>query len=245
MPHADNQILARASHTDLLDLRSKLQIVALQRGQVLAASRQPINKVYFPHSGVISCIVELEDGRAIESGMIGNDGAFGAAQALDDRVSLHRVVVQVPGEASIVDAHHVKAVAQSSPEFGTLLMKYEQFFLGQVQQTSACNAVHTVEQRMCKWLLRMHDLAGNELPLTQEFLAQMMGVRRTSVTEVASQLQNEGMISYRRGKVKILSMELIQHRACECHQTVRDLYAEEFGNMDGAKLPPDTESPEI
>jgi CRP-like cAMP-binding protein len=242
---ANNSILSRASRVDLLDLRAHLRFIELQHGQVLAESRQPVGKVYFPHRGILSSVVELSDGWAIESGMIGNDGVFGAAQALDDKLSLHRVVVQVPGEASVVDAKHVKAVAQSSPEFLKLLIKYEQFFLGQVQQTTACNALHSVEQRMCKWLVRMHDLAGDELPLTQEFLAQMMGVRRTSVTGVASQLQDKGLISYRRGKLNILDMELVQRHACECHQTVRELYAEEFGNIDGTKLPPQNPSPRI
>jgi CRP-like cAMP-binding protein len=243
MPHTNNRILATASPVDLLDLRPRLRIVELQQGQVVAESRQQVSKVYFPHSGILSCVVELRDGGAIETGMIGNDGEFGAAQALNNKVSLHTVTVQVPGPASVVDADHVKAVAQSSPEFLSLLMKYEQFFLGQVQQTTACNAVHSVERRMCKWLVRMHDLAGSELPLTQEFLAQMMGVRRTSVTEVATQLQNKGLISYRRGKVKIPSIDLVQYHACECHQAVRDLYAEEFLNTDGPKSPPDPGRP--
>jgi DNA-binding MarR family transcriptional regulator len=115
--------------------------------------------------------------------MIGNDGVFGATQALDGRLSLHKVVVQVPGSATVVDADHLK-------------------------------------------------LVGTELPLTQEFLAEMMGVRRTSVTGVATQLQKEGLISYRRGKINILSIDLVQKRACECHKTVRDLYVEMFG-IDG------------
>jgi CRP-like cAMP-binding protein len=129
----------------------------------------------------------------------------------------------------VVDAEHLRAVAQSSPDLLTLLVKYDTFFLAQVQQTTACNALHTVEQRMCKWLVRMHDLTGDELPLTQEFMAQMMGVRRTSVTGVAIQLQKEGMISYRRGHVRILNIDLVEKRSCECHNTVRELYFEEFG----------------
>jgi len=170
----------------------------------------------------------MEDGAAIESGMIGKDGVFGASQALDDKLSLHKVMVQVPGMATVVDADRLRDVAQSSPDFLALLIKYEQFFLGQVQQTTACNALHNVEQRMCKWLVRMYDLVGSELPLTQEFLAQMMGVRRTSVTAVATQLQKEGLISYRRGKINITSMALVEQRACECQQTVRELYLEMF-----------------
>jgi CRP-like cAMP-binding protein len=236
MPHLQNRILSRISSVDMQDLRARLRIVELQQGLVIAESRSRVNHVYFPHGGVLSCVVELEDGWSIESGMIGNDGVFGAGQAIDNRVSLHKVVVQVPNWASVVDADHLKAVTQSSPDLLALLIKYEQFFLGQVQQTTACNALHSVEQRMCKWLVRMYDLVGTELPLTQEFLAQMMGVRRTSVNGIAKQLQSEGLISYSRGKIKILNMDLIERRACECHQTVRDLYAEEFGSS-GSKLP--------
>src|SRR5215213_3526073 len=210
MPHSNNRILSRASPVDLEDLRPQLRVVELKQGMVIAErSRSRVSQVYLPHSGILSCVVELENGWAIESGMIGKDGVFGAAQALDDKLSLHKVVVQVPSMASVVSAGHLKAVAQSSPDFLALLIKYEQFFLGQVQQTTACNAIHTVEQRMCKWLMRMYDLVGIELPLTQEFMAQMMGVQRTSVSGVAKKLQLEGLISYRRGKVTILDINLV------------------------------------
>src|SRR5438552_18819854 len=101
-------------------------------------------------------------------------------------------------------------VADKLPAFRGLLVKYEQFFLSQVQQTAACNAVHTVHARTCKWLLRMHDLVGNDLELTQEFLAQMMGVRRTSVTQVAGDLQKEGMITYSRGRIHIVDLEQVR-----------------------------------
>ena len=114
--------------------------------------------------------------------MIGNDGVFGAIQAIDDRLSLNKVIVQVPSRSSVVDAAVVKHLADWSPDFRRLIIKYEQFTLGQVQQTTACNALHSVEERTCTWLVRMYDLAGRDLPLTQEFLAQMMGVQRTSVS---------------------------------------------------------------
>src|SRR3954452_11412782 len=222
VPHAKNLILSRASRIDLEDLRPHLRIVELTHGEVLAESRERVQQVYFPHSGIISCVVQMVDGSAIESGMIGYDGVFGATQALDDKISLHKVMVQVPGQATVVDADHLKAVALSSPEFLKLLITYESFFLGQVQQTTACNALHSVEQRLCKWLVRMYDLAGSELPLTQEFMAQMMGVRRTSVTGIAGQLQDAGVISYRRGRLSILDIDLVCQRACECPHTVRD-----------------------
>ena len=241
MPFSKNRILSRASPVDVEKLRPHLRFLQLHQGKVLAESRGSLNHVYFPHGGIISCVIELDNGSAIESGMIGNDGVFGAGQALNGKVSLHKVNVQVPGWASVVNADHLRGVAQSSPNFLTLLMKYEQFFLGQVQQTTACNALHTVEQRTCKWLARMYDLVGAELPLTQEFLAEMMGVTRTSVTGVASKLQKEGLISYHRGKVTIRNMDLLQRRACECHHSVRELYAAEFGNIDGTQLGHETD----
>jgi DNA-binding transcriptional regulator YhcF (GntR family) len=175
-------------------------------------------------------VVELENGWTIETGMVGKDGVFGATQALDGKFSLNKVMVQVPGPASVVDAEHLKAVCLSSPDFLTLLVNYENFFLGQVQQTTACNALHTVEQRMCKWLVRMYDLVGTQLPLTQEFVAQMMGVQRTSVNGVAKQLQSEGLISYLRGHVTIMNIDLVERRACECHRTVREQYVDLFGS---------------
>jgi CRP-like cAMP-binding protein len=231
MSHLKNQILARASRVDLEDLGLNMRVVNLKHGQVVADTRQRVPYVYFPHGGILSAIVELESGWAIETGMIGKEGVFGAAQAIDGKLSLNKVMVQVPGQASVVDAEHLKAVAQSSPELLALLVKYETFFVAQVQQTTACNALHSVEQRMCKWLVRMYDLVGTELPLTQEFMAQMMGVRRTSVSGVAAQLQKEGLIGYRRGHVQIVNIGLVQRRSCECSETVREQYVELFGGQ--------------
>ena len=227
MPHhSNNRILSTVSAEDMAELQPHLRLVELEHGRVLAESRQRVHKVYFPHGGILSSVVELKTGWGIEVGMIGKDGVFGAAQAMDDRMSLNKIVVQVPGWASVIDAEVVKELAGSSPEFRGLLVKYDQFLSAQVQQTAACNALHTVEQRMCTWLVRMYDLVGTELPLTQEFLAQMMGVRRTSVTAVAVQMQSEGLITYRRGHIRIVNMELIQKRGCECHESVRENAAE-------------------
>jgi CRP-like cAMP-binding protein len=199
----------------------------------LAETHQRVEKVYFPHTGIISCVVELVGGGAIETGMIGNDGAFGGAQALDDKVSLNQVVVQVAGTASVVTSDLIREVADDIPAFRGLLIKYEQFFLAQVQQTAACNAVHNVRSRTCKWLLRMHDLVGAELALTQEFLAQMMGVRRTSVTEVAKDLQQSGMITYSRGRIRIVNLDLITQSACECNDDIRSHYRRIFNTNEG------------
>jgi CRP-like cAMP-binding protein len=123
--------------------------------------------------------------------MIGKDGAFGCSQA-DDKVSLNHVVSQVAATVSVISSDLLRQAADELPAFLSFLVKYERFFLAHVQQPAACNALHSVQERSCKWLLRMQQLAGDDLPLTQEFLAQMMGVRRTTVTEVALELQNAG-----------------------------------------------------
>lgn len=239
--HSRNQLLARLGTQEIEGFFSHLKIVALDHGELLAGTHSKIQKVYFPHTGILSCVVDLKHGQAIETGMIGNDGVFGAAEALDDKVSLNRVTVQVPGIASVIDADRLRAAAEASQSFRTLLIEYELFLLAQAQQTAACNAVHDVEARMCRWLLRMHDLAGVDLPLTHEFLAQMIGVTRPSVTAVAGEMQRAGMISYRRGRLHILDIEKVQHKACECHEDVRSHYHKTMGfngeAIEASKIP--------
>lgn len=228
MPHRKNFILNRLEPAILAEIEPHLMTVEIRHQEVLAETHQRIEKVYFPHSGIISCVVELVGGGAIETGMIGNDGEFGASQALDDKVSLNHVVMQVTGKASVISSDRIRVVANELPSFRGLLIKYEQFFVSQVQQTAACNAVHSIQARTCKWLLRMHALAGPDLELTQEFLAQMMGVRRTSVTEVAGDLQKSGMITYRRGHIHIVDLDQVRAWACECDADVRSHYRRIF-----------------
>jgi CRP-like cAMP-binding protein len=229
MAHQNNLLLARISPADMKVVGCDLKEVELNHGHVLGESHQRIEKVYFPHSGILSFVVELKGGEAIETGMVGRDGVFGASQALDDKVCLNKVVIQIPGKTSVISAERLKLLANSLPGFRDLLIKYELFFAAQAQQTSACNAVHDVHTRMCKWLLRMHELAGNELPLTQEFLAQMMGVQRTSVSGVASVLQKAGMISYSRGHITIVDINRLRESACECHEALGSHYKSIFG----------------
>ena len=209
MPHSKNFLLNRLNADILGHISPDLTVVQLAQGEVLADTHARIEKVYFPHSGIISCVVETIGGGAIETGMIGKDGVFGATQALDDKVSLNHVVIQVPGVASVISSDRFRKAADAHPALRGLLVKYEQLFLAQVQQTAACNALHTVQARTCKWLLRMHELVGTDLPLTQEFLAQMMGVRRTSVTGVAGELHKAGMITYSRGRIHIRDLDMI------------------------------------
>src|SRR6202000_1242153 len=224
MAHSPNFLLARLTSEMFGQIAPSLAAVQLERAQILAETHQTVQRVYFPHAGIISCVVELPGGGAIETAMVGKDGEWGGSQALDDRVSLNHVVVQVPGQASVMTADNAKRLAGLVPAFHALLLSYDQFFTAHVQQTAACNAVHEIQPRLCKWLLRMQELAGDELPVTQEFLAQMMGVRRASVTQIAGSLQNAGMITYSRGLIHILDRERIERAACDCNNEIRSHY---------------------
>ena len=231
MSHHRDNFLLNLLEPDVFDqIEPQLSIIDLPREQVLAETHQRIEKVYFPHSGIISCVVELKGGGAIETGMIGRDGTFGASQALDDKVSLNHVVIQLAGTASLMASNHLRQQAEAHEVFRAVLIKYDQFFLAQVQQHVACNAVHTVQARTCKWLLRMHELVGSDLLLTQEFLAQMMGVTRTSVTTVAGELQKAGMVTYSRGRLHIVDIAQIQKWACECDDDIRSHYRRIFSS---------------
>ncbi|MDE5454348.1 helix-turn-helix domain-containing protein [Bradyrhizobium sp. CSA112] len=236
MPHSVNLLLGRLAPATFARLAPYLSVVDLNATEVLAEPHQQLQRVYFPHSGIISCVVELADGCEIETAMIGCDGVFGASQALDHKMMLNRVTVQMSGKASIIGSDRLRALAGELPDFKAMLMKYEQFFLSQVQQTAACNAVHDIEARTCKWLSRMYDLAGPDLPLTQEFFAGMMGVRRTSVTTVAGALQSAGLISYSRGRLHIVDISQLRTRACECDEVVRSHYRRVFRVAEASEM---------
>jgi CRP-like cAMP-binding protein len=225
MAQSLNRLLASLPADVFSMLQPHLQPAELIFGDVLADTGQAITHVYFPHSGIISLVVDLSVGLMIETAMIGYDGALNAAPALDGKVSLNKAIVQLAGKASVIDAEQFSKIADESKELRSVLIRHEQVVFAQAQQSAACNASHSVEARMCRWLLRMRDLhESNDLSLTQEFLAQMMGVRRTSVSLVAGTLQKAGLISYRRGHIRILDVEAIRDGACECYDTVKAQY---------------------
>lgn len=213
---SDNHLLRQLDAATASKVAAALSPVLLQQHQELAHPHQTVDKVYFPQSGIISCVVELPGGSAVETGMIGCDGEWGASQALDDKISLNSVVVQVAGRASAIEVDALSRLANELPDFRGLLLRYEQFFTAQVQQTAACNAIHSSEQRLCRWLLRMHDLVGREFAITQEFMAQMMGVTRSSVTIIAQGLQRAGAIAYSRGKLRVVDADRLRQHGCDC-----------------------------
>jgi CRP-like cAMP-binding protein len=221
-PHLSNQLLAALNAADREALLPHLKVVELPQELVLFDAGDTIKAVYFPHIGIVSLVVDLTSGDMIEAAMVGKDGVAGGSAALNGDLSLNKAVVQLAGRASVVDVEHVRALAADSTEFRTTLMRHEQFVMAQAQQSAACNASHTVEARIARWLLRCRDLAGSDdIALTQEFLAEMMGVRRTSVSLVANTLQQAGLIKYRRGHIRLLNVVGVQESACECYETVR------------------------
>ncbi|MDB5600790.1 MAG: hypothetical protein JWN71_2834 [Xanthobacteraceae bacterium] len=224
-----NLLLSSLAPGVLALLIPHLKVVELQFGDIIADTNHPIRKVFFPHTGVISLVVEMEVGDMIETAMVGRDGVANAACALDGKVALGKAMVQVAGSASAIDATKFSEIADRNRDLRSLIIRHEQVLFAQAQQSAGCNASHTVEARMCRWLLRMRDLAEtDELVLTQEFLAQMLGVQRGSVSLVAGALQRAGFIRYSRGTIKILDAAGLHDVACECYDTVKEHYEKLF-----------------
>jgi CRP-like cAMP-binding protein len=198
----------------------------MKLGATLVEAKGKVNKVYFPHSGIISLVVQMINGGNIETAMIGRDGALGAALALDGSISLNRATVQLAGVATVIDHKKVLEFGLSSPALRSIIIQHDQVLFAEAQQSGACNAVHSAEGRMCRWLLRMRDLADtDDLPLTQDFFAHMLGVRRTTVSGIAASLLKSGHISYSRGNVRILSIDGLRAESCECYDVVKTNYA--------------------
>ena len=223
--HSPNQLLASLSANVFAAIKPHLKAVELTHGAILAEAGSEIQRVYFPHSGVISLVVELDLGDMIETAMVGRDGVFNAASALDGKVSLNKAIVQLAGMASVIAVDRFRKIAGEFESFRAVLIHHEQVLFAESQQSAACNASHSVEARMCRWLLRMRDLAGSDdLLLTQEFLAQMLGVRRPSVSLVANTLQKAGLIKYRRGNIRLLDLDGLREASCECYVAVKTHY---------------------
>ena len=220
-----NRLLASLPSADLEIIRPHLKTIELVHAAVLFEAGDPVTRVYFPHSGIISLVVELGGGEMIEAAMIGRDSIVGASSAMDGAVALNTGIVQVAGAASVLDVKSLRKFANSSSTFRTTLIRHDEVLFAQAQQSVACNVSHAVEARLARWLLRCRDLTGSDtLPLTQEFLGQMLGVQRTSVSLVASTLQKAGLITYSRGHIKITDLQGLREASCECYATVKSHY---------------------
>jgi CRP-like cAMP-binding protein len=219
----DNKLLSLLPRDQFDLLAPHLVTEWLEQGKVLIEAGDEVDYIYFPHHGMLSLLAVLKDGKAIETATVGREGVVGAMAGLGLYRSLIRVVVQLPMAASKVSASRFRRAAAASDAIRNLCIQYNEVLLSQARVTAACNAMHVIEARFCRWLLQTADRAASDtVNLTQEFLAEMLGVRRTSVTEVASKIQSAGVINYSRGVINILDRPALERMSCECYQTLLD-----------------------
>jgi CRP-like cAMP-binding protein len=219
-----NRFLVSLPAAEYLLLHTHLRPIDLVYEAVLIEVGEPIERVYFPHTGIISLIVRLADGQAVEAAMIGIDGVLGSMAAFDGQTAMHTAVVQMSGKASTLEISHLRVASMQSPRLLGLLLRYEQMVYAQALQSVACNAAHTVQSRLSRWLLRARDLSGSDtLTFSQEFLAQMLGAHRNSVSTVAIQLQELGLIRYSRGRIEILDVNRLRGSSCECYAAQKNI----------------------
>lgn len=192
------------------------------RGEILQEQEAPVAQVYFPMSGLVSLVSVMEDGQEIETALVGRDGAVGAFVGLGRWNAFARATVQIPATCAVITESYFRAAVSRNEPIRDLMLRFRETLFGQVQQTAACNALHPLEARLARWLLQALDLTDHrELPLTQEGLAKMLGVRRTSVTLAANSFQADGLIRYRRGHIVVLNRVGLEHVACECYRAIR------------------------
>ena len=225
-----NRLLARLPSPEYERLSPHLKSVALPINQVLVEAHAPIEFVYFPLNCVLSAIA-LTDGEGIEVGTVGNEGAEGLAAFIGPAISPNRVIAQIPGDAMRIEASILAAEAKINPTLHDLLFRHHQAFLAQVTQSVACNGLHSLNQRCCRWLLMTHDrVEGDAVPLTHEYLAIMLAVRRPGVTEALSALEHQGLIDTARGMITIRNRGGLEAAACNCYRIVVTEYERLLGS---------------
>jgi CRP-like cAMP-binding protein len=219
-----NRILLALNESDLAALSAFMVEVTLAQGEVVYAIGQPVTHVYFPSSAVLSVITAMADGRAVESSTVGYEGGVGILPALSGDVARNRVFAQIAGGAVRIPVGKLVSRALESPILLRLLSRAVQKGVDQAEQSVACNALHDVTQRLCRWLLMTHDRVGGPiLLLTQEYLSIMLGVQRTTVSIAAGALRENGMIRYSRGQIEILDRAALERAACECYGVLSGL----------------------
>jgi CRP-like cAMP-binding protein len=230
MPHparlddlSQNGLLALLPADEQERLRPALDRVALGPGQGAGESSGLASHAYFPTGAVVSLLYTMEDGMTAEMGLVGNDGVVGIAHFLGGETMPNRAVAAVGGAALRMRADVIRAEFSRGGALQHLLLRYTQALITQVSQTAVCNRLHSVEKRLCRWLLLSHDrVRCDELLMTQEFIAHMLGGRRESVTVAAARLQDAGLIRYSRGRIRILDRPRLEGAVCECYRVVRD-----------------------
>jgi CRP-like cAMP-binding protein len=220
-----NRLLGALETASRKRIDRHLEPVTLKLGAVVCEAGGLLKHAYFPEGAVLSLLTVLENGSAIETANIGREGAFGLFAAMYSRVSFNRCLVQLEGSIVRCPIELLRSEFKRSEHVRDLFVSYSETLLSQVQQTVACNAMHTTEERICRWLLMMHDRAeGEALPYTHEFLSHMLGANRKSVTLAAQSLQTTGLISYYRGAIKVIDRPGLEKASCECYAIVRERF---------------------
>ncbi|MEJ8835562.1 Crp/Fnr family transcriptional regulator [Ramlibacter sp. AN1133] len=220
-----NLLLAALPPEEWARWEPELEPVTMPLGQVLSESGVAMTHVYFPTTAIVSLLYVMEDGASAEIAVIGNEGLVGISLFMGGETTPSRCVVQSAGEGFRLRGQALKAEFNRSGPVLHLLLRYTQALITQMAQTAACNRHHSLDQQLCRWLLLSLDrLAGNELVMTQELIANMLGVRREGVTEAALSLQRDGLIRYQRGRITVLDRAGLEQRTCECYAVVRREY---------------------
>ena len=226
---ASNALLARLARPDVDLLAPYLKTSELPKGQVLQEVETTVEHVWFPLSGMVSLVVVKPDGSLVETGVVGREGAVNAMIGTGPWKSFSRAIVQLAGAGMTISMARFQEAARESENIRSVMSRYREFLLDQIQQTAACNALHSLDTRLARWLLEGQDRTqDNRISLTQEFLSEMLGVRRTSVTSTTAKLQARGLIQQRRGEIIIRDLEGLQKAACDCYATLRRHSAEIF-----------------
>jgi CRP-like cAMP-binding protein len=220
-----NRLLGALETASRRRIDPHLEPMELKLGVVVCEAGGLLKHAYFPQGAVLSLLTVLENGSAIETANIGREGAFGLFAAMYSRVSFNRCLVQLEGSVVRCPIELLQSEFKRSEHVRDLFVSYSETLLSQVQQTVACNAMHTTEERICRWLLMMHDRAEGEAPpYTHEFLSHMLGANRKSVTLAAQSLKTAGLISYYRGTIKVLDRPGLEKASCECYGIVRERF---------------------
>jgi CRP-like cAMP-binding protein len=220
-----NSILAALPERDFERLRAHLDAVELPLGTAIYEAGSRVRQLYFPTSGIVSLLQVMADGATAEIAVVGNEGVVGIAMFMGGETTPSRAVVQSVARAYSMSAEILKSEFGRGGQLQYLLLRYTQALITQMSQTAVCNRHHTVEQQLCRWLLMSVDrLDKNELIMTQELIANMLGVRREGVTAAASSLQRAGSISYVRGRIEIIDRGDLEQRVCECYGVVKKEY---------------------
>jgi CRP-like cAMP-binding protein len=218
----ENRLLRALAPADLTALQPHLRKTELKRGTVLHRPREAIERVYFPLTGMISLLVVMRTGEAIETAVIGHEGVAGGSVANGSEESYGQATVQIPGKALEIASKPFAQACRERAGLRALVNRYQGLILLQAQQSAACHALHSVEARLCRWLLQAQDMVESPvIELTQELLAHMLGVQRTSVTLSAHKLQDAGLIEYARGRITIRDRAGVEECACECHAVIK------------------------